>query len=179
MVYVRKQVRNNAAVIERPAWWADVAEYFERGETIAATMQALKLTAKQVCYARQQQGLTLAAGAGYNKKKVFERGVENRIARRLEDPVAELEPLSDRSKEGYQGQTARLDIFQLTPETCKFPIDQEAGSHRYCGLATVGTQSWCADHFKRCTGAEYKSGGHFRLGSMMKLGQRAAAKVSA
>jgi hypothetical protein len=179
MVYVRAQVRNNLKSVERPLWWAKVAEYFERGETIATTAKDLRLTPRQVQHAREGQGLTRAAGAGYDKKRVFERGVENRMARRLEDPVAEFEPLSDRFKEGYLGQTARLDIFQLTPETCKFPIDQEAGSHRYCGLATVGRESWCADHFKRCTGAEYKTGGHFRLGSMLKLGQKAAAKVSA
>jgi hypothetical protein len=165
MVYVRAQVRNNLKSVERPLWWAKVAEYFERGETIATTAKDLQLTPRQVQHAREGQGLT--------------RGVENRMARRSEDPVAEFEPLSDRFKEGYLGQTARLDIFQLTPETCKFPIDQEAGSHRYCGLATVGRESWCADHFKRCTGAEYKTGGHFRLGSMLKLGQKAAAKVSA
>ncbi len=177
MVYVRAQVRNNLKPVEHPSWWADVARFFERGETIATTAKALGLTLSQVSYARKAQGLTLAAGAGYNKKKVFERGVKNRMARRLEDPVIELAPFAECFAQGFKGQKGRLDIFQVNAATCKFPIDQDQSLPLFCGLETVGGKSWCAHHFERCTGVEYKARGHFKLGSMLKLGTRAKVAV--
>lgn len=166
MVYVRAHVRSVKQAGDHPAWWGDVADYFYRGETGETTAKALGLTARQVQHAREGLGLTRADGAGYNKKRVFERGVENRMARRLEDPVEQMTPLSECFKEGYQGQTGRVELFALSHETCKFPIDQSEGPTRYCGLPRVGNKSWCAHHFERCTGAVYRTAGHFRLQPM-------------
>lgn len=58
----------------------------------------------------------------------------------------------DAFAEGYQGQTGRVTIHQLTEAHCKFPIDQPAPELvRYCGLDRVQGSPYCQDHYRRVT----------------------------
>jgi hypothetical protein len=53
--------------------------------------------------------------------------------------------------EGYQGQSARVSLFDLKDGMCKFPIDDpEGGAVRYCGVRAEQGGAYCALHAARC-----------------------------
>lgn len=53
--------------------------------------------------------------------------------------------------EGYQGQKARVSLFELKDGMCKFPIDDpEVSAVRYCGDRAEEGGAYCAHHAARC-----------------------------
>lgn len=63
------------------------------------------------------------------------------------DPGAKVKAVFS---EGFMGQRSRVSLLQLERGMCKFPIDQEDGSTRYCGDTAPDGQPYCAHHAARC-----------------------------
>ena len=53
-------------------------------------------------------------------------------------------------KHGYLGQQGRIAIEALQTHHCKFPIDMDDGSLRYCGAQREDSSSYCPAHAARC-----------------------------
>lgn len=77
---------------------------------------------------RQRHKYTLRPATGAEKRSALER----------------FGAIEHRFDEGYMGQTGRLTILELRPNTCRFPID-----NKFCGLHTHRKTSWCAHHYDR------------------------------
>jgi hypothetical protein len=143
----------------------------EAGEAIPDVMAKTGLSYSQIAKLRQDMGL--------KKKKTKRQAADDtalhRIKARMNNPVPAEVDMQERFREGYLGQRGSVSLFELSAEHCKFPIDQAEGPPRFCGEPRVGTESWCEHHFQRCTGVQYKQGGHFKLSPMIGSRRKVAA----
>ena len=142
------------------------------GESLPDVMEKTGLSYGQISRLRQDMGL--------KKKKSTRQAADDttlqRLKARINNPIPASVDLQERFTEGYLGQRGRVALEELSPDHCKFPIDQPGGAPlRFCGEPRVGKESWCAHHFARCTGAGYKQGGHFRLLPMNGSRRKVAA----
>jgi hypothetical protein len=142
-----------------------VQEALERGEKIPRVAEALGLACRAV------KTISSAMGRQTKRPKQMgeDAGLRQRLANKINTPLPETSAMAERFKEGYGGQLGRLALAELTEASCKFPIEQEIGPDRYCGLAAVAGQSWCAAHFERCRGGVVKQGRPFRLPPMSSI----------
>lgn len=53
-------------------------------------------------------------------------------------------------KDGFMGQKGRMSILDLTPTSCRFPIDMPDGEVRYCGQTIDAGTPYCEHHGHRC-----------------------------
>lgn len=144
----------------------------DTGESLPDVIAKTGLSYGQIAKLRQDMGL--------KKKKSTRQAADDttlqRLKARINNPIPASVDMQERFSEGYLGQRGRVSLDELSGEHCKFPIDQADGAPpRFCGQLRVGKESWCAHHFERCTGAEYKQGGHFRLLPMTSSRRKVAA----
>ena len=118
------------------AFSAKLRELAEQGASDNEIARELGITYHQARHERRRQNL---------KSSVEKRPPVTTIVKG--DPGPKIEAVF---REGFMGQRSRVSLLMLESGMCKFPIDQEDGSTRYCGDTTGDGQSYCAHHAARC-----------------------------
>jgi hypothetical protein len=137
--YVRriKGLEANTKVLVAPYYAAEVTKLVAAGKTDREVGDALGITHWQARGERRRQGLPAPGGDRHRAVTTIVKG----------DPGVKVAIVFT---EGFMGQRSRVDLIDLGPGLCRFPIDQQNGPPRYCGDHAAEGESYCAHHAARC-----------------------------
>lgn len=60
------------------------------------------------------------------------------------------EPFAERFSEGFDGQSGSVELANHKDHQCRFPVDQEDGSVKFCGDRAKQGSAYCPVHHARC-----------------------------
>ncbi len=145
---------NSACSVWTPEKDQRLREYARQGLDREQAAQALGVCSGTIYRRARRLGIRFVDGrTQYQRHRRQERARHRRQERRIRVAAARENTeqwIRTRFAEGYMGQHGRLHLHDLRAGACRFPIDQEKGPVKYCGLAIMShSRSWCPEHYAR------------------------------
>jgi hypothetical protein len=139
-----------------PDWWTPerdslFRDRIENNMPVTEIAQFMRIGTYALYQRAKVLGLDLVEARPFTNRKQFPR-----MKKQREASAPELSVLGHFA-EGFVDQfgfvqRGQIEIVDMRPRLCKFPIDQQNGSVRYCGRSTPDEREpYCPEHRRRCS----------------------------